>query len=137
MKLSELLEQFEPDARIKIGAADGSAYFYVGSPSDLLIHIWFYNGVAKSAAKRSLDLAEKDFLLVKNDRNIPDRVKLKLKRARSRLDNFVDLKDREVVSYFKCDETIDENVTAVIVGGFETGNYWCLEDAVSFPSICC
>ena len=53
MKLSELLEQFEPDARIKIGANDGSAYFYVGSPSDLLTHLWFYNSTVKSAAKRS------------------------------------------------------------------------------------
>lgn len=36
MKLNELLETLEPEQHIKIGAKDGSSFFYVGTPADML-----------------------------------------------------------------------------------------------------
>lgn len=137
MKLSELLEQLDPSARIKIGAADGSSYFYIGNPADFMLHYWYYSSVVKSAARRSVDLAEKDFILAKNERFIPESVKNKLKRAKDRLDNLVFLKDREVVKYFDCDSAIEEDVTAILVEGYETGRFWCFEDSIACPAICC
>ena len=37
MTLKELLETMEPDRRIKIGARDGSSFFYCGNPADVLV----------------------------------------------------------------------------------------------------
>ena len=36
MKLIELLQTLEPEQPIKIGAKDGSSFFYVGTPADML-----------------------------------------------------------------------------------------------------
>lgn len=36
MKLIELLETLDPEQPIKIGAKDGSSFFYVGTPNDML-----------------------------------------------------------------------------------------------------
>lgn len=36
MKLIELLETLDPEQPIKIGAKDGSSFFYVGTPADML-----------------------------------------------------------------------------------------------------
>lgn len=36
MNLFKYLQTLEPDKRIKVGAADGTSYFYIGTPADMI-----------------------------------------------------------------------------------------------------
>lgn len=51
MKLSDLLSTLPPDHRIKLGAVDGVAWFYVGTVGDLTKNMAQYNKRLKSLSR--------------------------------------------------------------------------------------
>lgn len=149
MRLKELLETLEPDEHIKIGAKDGSNYFYVGNPADMLstfkkrnkcyqqydkiIYDAANNLVTKLELKIKLlysGIARQDSEMVR--KNIVDRIIHTDKRYSEvveKRDKTVPLADREVISMFEADEVVDEGTTAIIVDGTEFGRFWTYDEA--------
>lgn len=144
MKLAELLDQLDPDTRVKIGAVNGSSYFYLGSPSDFTRHYAYYNACVTSAARRAVDIAEREVLALRASKERTKRIKelraqkeAKLLRAQSRYDTMTHIKDRDVVDWWESDETIEDNVTAIRVEGYEVGRFWCFADSKILPAVGC
>ena len=159
MKPSELLQTLEPDQLIKIGAKDGTGFFYVGTPKDvldtfnskskraceydMLISAAYDNAIAKVTEQSSVmyEQVSKEY---ENAGDLPailravfrsNNVKAILKME-NRYDKLITqrkmtkpLKNREVMDSFESDPIADENVFAIIVEGYEYGKFWCAEEA--------
>ena len=159
MKLIELLQSLEPDRLIKIGAQDGTGFFYVGNPADMLatfdsenkrigeydmlIYASNENAIAKLKEQISVmyaNLAEQ----FKDAGDIPAIIRAVFRsgkakdiiRNENRYEKAVtqqkmtkSLMDREVMDSFEADPIADENVYAIIVEGYEFGKFWCKEEA--------
>ena len=159
MKLIELLQSLEPDRLIKIGAQDGTGFFYVGNPADMLatfdsenkrigeydmlIYASNENAIAKLKEQISVmyaNLAEQ----FKDAGDIPAIIRAVFRsgkakdilRNENRYEKAVtqqkmtkSLMDREVMDSFESDPIADENVYAIIVEGYEFGKFWCKEEA--------
>lgn len=154
MKLIELLQTLEPDQLIKIGAKDGTSFFYVGTPKDvldtfdskskrageydMLISAANDNAIEKVTEQSSV-MYEQVAKEYKNAGELPailravfrsDNVKAILKME-NRYDKLITqrkmtkpLKNREVMGSFESDPIADENVYAIIVEGYEQGKFW-------------
>lgn len=96
MMLCEALERVER-INVKIGAKNGSSFFYVG---------------------------RKDVLMEKMD-DISDGLKLSHIARGSKEVEFVPLPKREVIDFFDSDPLVDET-TIIIVEGHEQGKFWWL-----------
>lgn len=158
MKLKEYLESLDSNATIKVGSKDGSAYFYVGNPSDMLAEMDKYNDMLIKSADRQIKLAqnELDYLLsgIVTDVKLSglridgahfkavleycltDETLKNAIRSKSKLENYKRhrsamgyLGEREVEEARPADSAADEGVQIILVAGYENGRYWCTDDA--------
>lgn len=165
MKIKNVLKNYDKDLSLKVGAKDGTAFFYVGTVGDFLENMDVYDSVMRNRTVRIQIRAErayeneirnaptlegyarecikKEEPLIYSDyrASIEDwfmrvtqkhNTALKKKAAAA---NYRKLSGREVKEYEMCDKTIDDNCLRVVIEGYETGAYWCLEEAATLPSL--
>ena len=113
-------------------------------PGDFIRHYAYYNACVTSAARRAVDIAEREVLALRASKERTKRIKelraqkeAKLLRAQSRYDTMTHIKDRDVVDWWESDETIEDNVTAIRVEGYEVGRFWCFADSKILPAVGC
>lgn len=58
--------------------------------------------------------------------NMINQINMSIEELDVALNTWINIADREVIETFGRD--YDKEVTAVIISGFERGNYWCLEE---------
>lgn len=150
MKLHEFLETAD---KVKIGADDGSSFFYIGDAATLLEHadrfssqLWKYvNHRVKNAAENlrmheksnptPLDYAKKyrdgdaqGYVLYVNQWLKEYRAKVRYLESKSDyVKHFVPLFDREVIST-KQAEPFDSDYAIVIIEGDEVGALWTSDE---------
>ena len=144
MRLSEFLKTLPTDKHIKIGANDGSNYFYVGNPADMLATFRKKNKCYQQYDKMIFDAAEHLVSKIEAEikllysgfarqesetvrKTIIERIVNADKRYREALekrDKIVPLAEREIFRTFEADEIVDEGTTAIIVYGTEFGRFW-------------
>lgn len=99
--ISALLN-FPSKQLIKVGAENGSGYFYCGPVDKFINNLDLYSRWLHDIAKRKLYMDTK----------------------------FIPLRDRRVVDIFEVDMAADiEGALAVIIEGNELGNYYSIEEA--------
>lgn len=150
MKLHEFLLTAD---KVKIGADDGSSFFYIGDAATLLEHeeyfasqLWRYvkNRVRNAAesvrlheknnptpldyAKKYRDGDAQGFMLYVNQWLKDYRRKVRyLEASTDYVKQFVPLFDREVISTKKA-EPFDSEFTIVIIAGDEVGALWTADE---------
>lgn len=149
MRLKELLQTLPPDKHIKIGAKDGSNYFYVGNPADMLATFKKRNKCYQQYDKIIYDAANNLVTKIETEikslysgvarqesemvrQTIIERIIHADKRyseALEKRDKIVPLAEREVFCVFEADEIVDEGTTAIIVDGTEFGRFWTYDEA--------
>ena len=148
MKLSELLKTLPPDKHIKIGAKDGSNYFYVGNPADMLATFKKKNKCYQQYDKMIFDAAEHLVSKIEAEikllysgiarqesemvrQTIIERIINADRRYSDALEKrnmIVPLAEREIFRTFEADEIVDEGTTAIIVDGTEFGRFWTYDE---------
>lgn len=130
MTLSELFDMYIHDTPIKLGAEDGSGFFYCGTIRDLMNKLEDYNEILYNRYERICQM---------QNGYIPDGVtkemwQNELERRQRRLEwlqdahlHYIHLGDREVLRDYNA-TGYDEGAIIVIVEGYENGAYWTLDE---------
>lgn len=159
MKLREFLETLETDQMIKIGAKDGTGFFYIGNPWDMLStfkpenkRYCEYNKIIYAANDNLINKLKSEISAMysglaeeyKDAGNVENILRAVFRsgkakdilRNENRWDKAVTqqtmtkpLEEREVLESFMSDPIADEDVYAIIVEGYEYGRFWVKEEA--------
>ena len=157
MKLKEYLKSLDSNATIKVGGKDGSGYFYVGTPADMLENMDKYNGMLIKSADKQVKFArdELDWFIeglvtdvkvagLRIDSNhLKDVLEYCLKdetlkaaiKSKNKYESYKRhrgvmgvLGEREVEEEIPADSAADEGVQIVLVSGYEIGRFWFTGD---------
>lgn len=172
MTFEEALEKYKPNTKIKIGADDGTGFFYVGTVGDIVdgmskfekIDHAYYKNRLKSARQEFASEVNRDVSIMAYAKNVFNRVnanksignpfseedyqrfvahhfKLLNAKYKTKLEeeeannNYIPLSRRTVSGTFKAAKPVDDNVTVIMVSGYEKGAYWTYDEAESAPSM--
>lgn len=170
MKIKEILVNYNSEKKLKVGAENGSAFFYCGTVGDFIANITDYSLLCKQNALDTFERAKsrldyrvknpptvetfvqsemkndkKDFSMDNFFRYVQhyfkslDRLINSLENAKSKLEKFKPLTEREVVEIREADPVADQDVTIAIITGYEAGSYWTAKEAwnksISFSSV--
>lgn len=143
MRFGEFVETLPPDKMIKLGAIDGSGFFYCGSAGDILANMESYNEMLLRRMKKIMRKCEnrisqlENILAIIEDPKIREyneheliRRKNRLKDLNNLLETFTDLSEREIIEHYPSIE-FDGEAVIIIVKGCEYGSYWSLDEVKS------
>lgn len=153
MTLSEVLEELPEDQIIKLGAADGSSFFFIGRISDLEKNFEKYDKQIKVVLLNSLLNNVKNYASTLKLTTVPkyglwnedleryiNQARKYTKEIKVRFDLIDEkwvyyqivkpLQNREVIEVAHSDKTIEPDVIRILVEGFETGNYWSTDEGM-------
>ena len=138
MTLSELFDMYIHDTPIKLGAEEGSGFFYCGTIRDLMNKLEDYNDILYNHEEHLINRCYERICQMQNG-YIPDGVSKEmwqneLERRQRRLEwlqdahlHYIHLGDREVIQDYNA-TGFDEGSIIVIIEGYENGAYWTLDE---------
>lgn len=140
--LMSQLKKMNPDTNIKVGARDGTGFFYCGDVKTIRENIEEYSRVCHVTARKMKERSYRRLMTsckIGAAGNFQDS-HLWLKRMKrdavaaykydDQYTNFKDLAKRAVLDIFEANEVADEDKpTVILVTGYEYGTYWTLAEA--------
>ncbi len=152
MKIEDIIEKFPEHYNLKIGANNGNGYFYCGTISDWVQNCDEYSEKLKEVALRRCnrsrntcnnairnllrDIKEYYELTGKSlpddyidsldiyILNIAKMVNTK-NNSKNRFNNYIPVKEREVINYFEADLAVEyPECLVILVKGTESGKFW-------------
>lgn len=140
--LMNQLKKMDPDAIVKLGARDGTGFFYCGDVKTLRENLGEYSRTSKLMARRMKDRSYKRLIhtcKVGTERKSMDShlwLKNIAHHAKSAYEydvqhtDFKPLEKRSVLDVFQANKIADAaEPTVIIVTGYEYGNYWTMDEA--------
>ena len=142
MDLKQALENMSPNQKVKIGAKQGTGWFYCGTAKRFLDNVTEYDAeirnkwtaiVAKAWHNLERAMEQRRGLVAIDDirrwaKNIVqkcDRIDTVTRTAKS----YTPIDEREVLSIREADKTIDEDTVNIMIAGHEYGAFWCFDEA--------
>lgn len=158
MNIEEALLKYEPTTKVKIGSADGEAYWFTGTVEEVNalemddVLRERANAITRRASQRVKDHLNtcptlQDYLKKELEKDAPNpttaayidivrayfqegvrRKNTYLKRLEA-LRNFKHVLQREVVEIAPCDPAVEPNCIRVLIEGTERGTLWTTDEA--------
>ena len=157
MKIIEALEKYSKNQALKVGSKEGNGYFYCGDVGDFIENLNAYSDImhdhfveryenAKENSETVISRFCSEVFQVVNKGMFTSDYISSIKpifgrigkvvnteaNAKNLADRYIPLIDRSVVDSYYADNVVDFDCLILIVDGFESGKFWCMEEAGDF-----